>query len=151
MKTRSESDRRKNECPCCGQSGTRKFEDVGPKGPPLAYLLRQAFKRRPGKAKDRDWRIDPRPLDVVAILDRAYYERAKPGRHFVAPISRNVIRVSKDRVYYLRPLVDAWQGFLDLWPHRSAHQDSSRTRHLARFLDAGHQYCVRTLAKLRRG
>lgn len=38
-------------------------------------------------------------MDLIAILDRAYYERSKTGG-FKAPIYRRVVRVDKDRVYY---------------------------------------------------
>ena len=67
---------------------------------PPGYLLRQAHKRLRGKPKGRDWRIDPRPLDSIAILDRAYYERPNPDNDVKVPIFRTVVRVSKSRVYY---------------------------------------------------
>lgn len=73
--------------------------DPNVKYPPMGWLLRQAFKRQRGKPAGRDWRVDPRPTDSIAILDRAYYERPKNGR-FKVPIHRTVVRVDKDRVYY---------------------------------------------------
>jgi len=41
-------------------------------------------------------------MDTIAILDRAYYERAKSDKRMDVPIFRNVVRVTKDRVYYRR-------------------------------------------------
>src|SRR5260370_14022388 len=71
--------------------------------PPMAFLLRQEIKRlRRGRPHDCDWRVDPRPMDTIAILDRAYYERGRSDKHIVVPVFRDVVRVAKDRVYYRR-------------------------------------------------
>jgi hypothetical protein len=86
-------------CPCCGQKTFKKFETTGPKPPPLAFLLRQEFKQQRVKPTGRNRRTDPRPRDSIAILDRAYYERANDGGEKV-PIFRRVVKVSKERVFY---------------------------------------------------
>ena len=80
----------------------KQFDETINNFPPMAYRLRQALKRLRGKPRGRDWRIDPKPLDSIAILDRAFYERAKSDKRMNVPIFRHVVRVSKNRVYYRR-------------------------------------------------
>jgi hypothetical protein len=88
----------KRTCPCCGRKTDKQF-DPAVKYPPMGWLLRQAFKRQRRKPVGRDWRVDPRPLDSIAILDRAYYERPKAGS-FKVPVHRTVVQVENDRVYF---------------------------------------------------
>jgi hypothetical protein len=102
MKTTHKSEKVIPECPCCGQPTTKQFDITITKCPPIAYLLRQQFKRRRSKPLGRDWRVDPRPRDSIAILDRAYYERAKSAKRMNVPSFRHVVRVSRNRVYYRR-------------------------------------------------
>jgi hypothetical protein len=89
----------KYACPCCGQKCSRKFNDAIHKPAPLGFSLRQALKRQRGKPTGRNWKTDPRPHDSIAILDRAYYERANDGGS-KEPTFRRVIKVSKERVFY---------------------------------------------------
>lgn len=85
-------------CPCCRKKTDKQF-DPNVKYPPMGWILRQRFKRERGDPEGRDWRVDARPMDSIAILDRAYYERSRAGG-LKAPIYRRVVRVDKDRVYY---------------------------------------------------
>jgi len=102
MKTTFKTNQPKPSCPCCEQPTMKKFADVGAKGPPLAYLLSKALRLRKGPPEGRDWRIDPRPLDIIMFLDRAYHERPDHGNSIQSPNSRTVVRVSKTRVIYRR-------------------------------------------------
>lgn len=70
----------------------------------MAYRLRQEIKRRRRcKPHDRDWRVNPRPLDTIAILNRAYYyKRDRSDKRMTVPIFRDVVRVTKDREFYRR-------------------------------------------------
>ncbi len=89
------------QCPVCGQATSKPVARGSANLPPLGYQLRQQLKRqRPRKPTDRDWRVDPWPGDYISILDRAYYERPNPGRGFKAPLYRQVVRVSNNRVFY---------------------------------------------------
>src|SRR6267378_6680526 len=83
-------------CPCCGQPTTKQFDKVATERPPLAYRLRQFFKRRQGKPQGRDWRTDPRPKDSIAIMDRAYYERKNRDRGIQVPIIARWFEFGKD-------------------------------------------------------
>src|SRR5690348_16099048 len=86
-------------CPYCGRKTSKNFGSPATNSPPLAFLLRQALKRKRGKPVGRNWRTDPRPRDSIAILDRAYYDRPNNGDMNV-PTFRRVVRVSNKRVFY---------------------------------------------------
>jgi hypothetical protein len=98
--TRNES-KPVQQCPVCGQAASKPLAHKSADLPPLGFLLRQQLKRlRPRKPEGRDWRVDPWPGDSISILDRAYFERPKPGRGFKVPLFRHVVQVSNNRVFY---------------------------------------------------
>jgi hypothetical protein len=109
-------------CPVCGRPFPKPHGGQNAKLVPLGYRLRQRLKReRRRNSGERNWRTDPWPGDYIAVLDRAYYEKASSDDEVKVPVFRRVVRVFEGRVYYqLSDTAPVRSCLLSTWRHLNA-------------------------------